>query len=93
MPAKIHIEPIDSGKFRVTIAEGTSHTEHTVSLKSNYYEKLTGKRASQEELIEHSFLFLLQHEPKESILREFDLSVISRYFPQYEQEIRKRFTS
>lgn len=39
------------------------------------------------DLVEASFAFLLEREPKESILREFDLTVIGRYFPEYEQEI------
>ena len=45
-----------------------------------------------EELIRKSFEFLLEHEPKESILSRFDLTVISRYFPEYEGEIKKRLT-
>jgi hypothetical protein len=36
-----------------------------------------------------SFEFLLEREPNTSILRSFDLSVISQYFPEYENEIRK----
>jgi len=34
--------------------------------------------------VRESFRFLLEREPKESILREFDLSVIKRYFPDYD---------
>jgi hypothetical protein len=30
---------------------------------------------------------LLDREPKESILRRFDVTVISRYFPEFEQEL------
>jgi hypothetical protein len=33
---------------------------------------------------------LLEREPKESILTRFDLSVIGRYFPEYEREIKRR---
>jgi len=44
------------------------------------------------DLVEASFAFLLEREPKESILRDFDLIVIGRYFPQYEQEIGHRLT-
>jgi hypothetical protein len=33
-------------------------------------------------MIEAAFRFLLAREPKESILARFDVSVISRYFPQ-----------
>jgi hypothetical protein len=39
---------------------------------------------SAEELVRDSFAFLLGRESKEAILREFDLSVIQRYFPEYE---------
>ena len=37
-----------------------------------------------------SFAFLLEREPRESILRQFELPVIERYFPGYEAQIRRR---
>jgi hypothetical protein len=39
-------------------------------------------------LVRESFAFLLAREPAAAILRRFDLSVISRYFPEYLDEIR-----
>ncbi len=44
-----------------------------------------GRGGTPEALVRRSFEFLLQRESKESILREFDLSVIQRYFPDYDQ--------
>jgi len=44
-----------------------------------------GRGQTPEELIRRSFEFLLQRESRESILREFDLSVIQCYFPDYDQ--------
>jgi len=44
-----------------------------------------GRGQTAEELVRRSFEFLLQRESKESILREFDLSVIQRYFPEYDE--------
>ena len=41
------------------------------------------------DLVERSFAFLLEREPRESILRSFDLSVIGRYFPDWERAIRR----
>jgi hypothetical protein len=38
----------------------------------------------------NGYCFLLKREPKESILRSFDLTVISRYFPEYEREMTRR---
>ena len=38
--------------------------------------------ARVERLLEASFEFLLEREPKETILRTFDLTVIERYVPE-----------
>jgi hypothetical protein len=93
MPASIRVGPTGPGRFQVTVTEGATQTVHTVSLSRGYYEKLTQKKVQEEVLIERSFRFLLEHEPKESILREFDLPLIGRYFPEYESEIRRRLTT
>lgn len=90
MPATIHVERIAPSRFRVTVKEGASQSEHIVSLEASYYQKLANKQVTEEELVERSFQFLLERESKESILREFDLSVIGHYFPSYESEIQKR---
>ena len=39
------------------------------------------------DLVKRSFEFLLAREGNTSILREFDLSTIERYFPEYAREI------
>jgi hypothetical protein len=93
MPASIRVEPSGPGRFQVTVTEGGSQSTHSVSLRPAYYEKLTRKQVPEEVLIERSFEFLLEHEPKESILREFDLPLIGRYFPNYESEIRRRLAT
>jgi hypothetical protein len=43
--------------------------------------------ATPEALLEASFRFLLDREPKESIMRTFDITVISTYFPEYPSRI------
>lgn len=93
MPTTIEVTKIAPGKFRVRISESGGETMHVVSLKAADFQRLTGGRIPEEDLVEQSFHFLLGHEPKESILREFDLSVISRYFPQYEAAIKDRLSS
>ncbi len=90
MAATIQVEKESEEQFRVTVSEGGSRSTHTVGLRPDYQRKLTGGKAGAEELIRRSFEFLLEREPKESILSRFDLPVISRYFPEYEREIRKR---
>ena len=41
------------------------------------------------DLVKRSFEFLLTRESNVSILPEFDLSTIERYFPEYPREIRR----
>ena len=51
------------------------------------------EEAAPEELIEASFVFLLERESKESILRKFELPVIERYFPDYPARIAEMLAS
>jgi hypothetical protein len=76
--------------FHVTVSERSSQTSHRVTMTRNTYQRLTSEACTPDELVRRSFEFLLEREPKESILREFEITVISRYFPDYEQEISKR---
>jgi len=92
MPAKIEVEKIDKTKFRVRISEGGSETTHDVTVSANDYTRLGGGKVEPEELVRRSFEFLLEREPKESILTRFELSVIGRYFPEYEREIKRRLS-
>ena len=92
MAAQISIEEQAKGdgwECRVTVTEGGSKTIHTVTVEKSYRDKLARSEVSAEQLVRKSFEYLLKREPKESILRSFNLTVISRYFPEYEQEIRR----
>jgi hypothetical protein len=72
--------------FEVRLDDGH---EYTVWFSRDYYQKLTGGKISAEELVKKSFEFLLERESPSSILPEFDLSIIARYFPDYENTIQK----
>jgi len=43
-------------------------------------------------LVRETFAFLLEREPRESILTRFDLPVVERYFPEYPSEMRRRLS-
>ncbi len=92
--AQINVKILSGGPeytFEVTVKEGRSSTQHQVTLKEDDYERLVEPHVPPNKLVEESFRFLLEREPKESILRSFDLTVISRYFPEYERVIADRF--
>jgi hypothetical protein len=86
----ISVEKIDERTFEVTVEDQTT-TTHTVTVEPSYYARLTGSRATEEDLIRKSFEFLLEREGNSSILRTFDLPVIGHYFPEYENTIREWF--
>lgn len=86
----ISIEHIGANTYKVTV-QGKSTTEHSVTINPNYAQQLTLGKTSDEILLQKSFEFLLAREPNTSILRNFDLSVIARYFPEYERTISQLF--
>jgi len=75
--------------FEVLLDENDQKPPFTVTVNKEYYKKLTDGKVSPEELVERSFRFMVAREPKEAILEKFNLEVISKYFPEYEEEIRK----
>ena len=82
-------EPMEEGwTCHVDVAEGGSATSHYVSIAAADLERLDPGSTDPTDLVRRSFAFLLEREPKESILRSFDLTVIGRYFPDWERRIR-----
>ncbi len=87
--ARITVTRLDADTFRVEVAEASGSTEHEVRTTPDEVQRLGGG-ADAEALLEESFRFLLEREPKESILARFELPVIARYFPEYPREIIRR---
>ena len=85
----IKIKKKNEQEFLVTIEEKGSSSKHAVTVDEAYYQNLTNGKITREVLIKRSFEFLLEKEPKESILSKFNLRIIKKYFPEYEQKIRK----
>jgi hypothetical protein len=79
-------------EFRVKLEERGTGKEYAVTVEERYYQKLTQGKITKEELIKRSFMFLLEREPKESILSRFDLKIINIYFPEFEEEITRTIT-
>jgi hypothetical protein len=90
MAVEIRISAQGDDTYAVGIYEGRSHTRHIVVVDPAYADRLTTGRVDTETLVRRSFEFLLEHEPKEAILARFELPVIARYFPRYEDEMRRR---
>jgi hypothetical protein len=74
-------------EFEVVVREGKGETRHDVTMAQETSDRLTVGKHTPERCLEAAFRFLLDREPKESILSRFDVTVISRYFPEFEREL------
>jgi hypothetical protein len=81
----------DPMTFTVMVRAGRGETRHTVTMAGKTYEGLKNGAHTPEEVIDAAFRFLLDREAKESILARFDVSVISRYFPDFTRELPRYF--
>lgn len=72
--------------FEVTVRDAGGKTCHHVTMSRQTCERLSGDH-TPERCVAAAFRFLLDREPKESILRRFDVTVIARYFPEFEREL------
>jgi hypothetical protein len=77
----------DPLEFEVVVREGKGESRHHVTMTKGTCVRLTQSAHTPERCLEAAFRFLLDREPKESILRRFDVTVISQYFPEFEQEL------
>jgi hypothetical protein len=73
----------------VLVREGREETRHEVTLGRDLLASLAPGEPP-ESFVSRCFAFLLEREPKESILGRFDVSVIARYFPEFESAITPR---
>ena len=73
------------------VAEVTVHDQETTThrVRVSRFERERYGTEDVADLVRRSFEFLLEREPNGSILREFDLSTIERYFAEYAREIRR----
>jgi hypothetical protein len=78
---QIDVTPLSAREFDVTV-DGASR--HRVSVPARFGDD------DLKRVVRMSFEFLLEREPASSILREFSLDVIGRYFPEYEDELPRR---
>ena len=84
----ISIQKLSNNEYEVTVQSNTI-TTHIVSLSDEVHKNLTNNKVTKEELLDFSFKFLLDREPNTSIMSSFELTVISRYFSEYENSVEK----
>lgn len=91
MPPVITVDVVDDRsdpvRFSVRVAEGRGESRHEVTASKSDLARLAKAGEPAADFVRRCFEFLLAREPKESILSRFDVSVIGKYFPEFEREI------
>jgi hypothetical protein len=80
----------DGWTCSVKVGNAEDATEHEVAVSHDELERLAPGATDATRLVEASVRYLLEHEPKESILPRFGIRTIASYFPSYPEEIRSR---
>lgn len=86
---EVRREEEDERGYRLTarVVEASGESAHEVMLARGDLERLGRPGEAPEDFVRRCFRFLLEREPKESILGRFDVAVIGRYFPEFEATI------
>jgi hypothetical protein len=88
MTVGVEVRRVGDGRFDVAVRERGSETRHAVTMDAATFARLAGDSGTTPEaFISAVFAFLLEREPKDSIFARFDVTAISRYFPEFEREI------
>lgn len=88
---EVHCQPARDGwSCRVRVGNGGHVILYQVSVSRGELATYAPGAAEPSELVACSFDYLLEREPRESILRQFALSEIERYFPSYRSDIGAR---
>jgi hypothetical protein len=89
--ADISITPLAARTYRVEVRDGHRETTHQVTVPERLGERFQLGEDDLERVVRESFRFL-EREPATSILRQFSLSDISRFFPEYPSELARRLS-
>ena len=89
----VRCDPTEDGwQCSVSVGDDPGATSHEVSVDRATLDDLA-PGITPEELVRTSFEFLLEREPRESIMRRFELPIIGRFFGDYSDEMRRRLRS
>lgn len=87
------ITPLEPGRFRAEVTEGHLTTSHRVLVPDGLLDELGLAESDREQVVQETIRFLLEREPATSILPEFSLQDVPRYFPEFYEELGRRLSS
>lgn len=88
--SEITITPMEPGHYGVQVTEGDTITSHRVAVPGSLLDDLGLDAVDPELVVRETIGFLLDREPATSIMTEFSLDQVPRFFPDYYDELRAR---
>ena len=83
----VTVTPCPGGGFTfdVIVRDLRGESRHRATIEANEAERCATLGAEPSRCVEAAMRFLLDREPKESIMNAFDMGVVRRYFPQFDE--------
>ena len=70
--------------FDVVVRDARGESRHRVTIEADEAERWAKLGAEPSDCVKAAMRFLVDREPRESILSAFDMRVIRRYFPEFD---------
>jgi hypothetical protein len=80
----VFADPVRTLTFEVVVRDARGESRHRVTISADDAARFAALGAEPERWVEAAMRFLLDREPKESIIAAFDMDVIRRYFPEFD---------
>ncbi|HEX9168992.1 MAG TPA: hypothetical protein VF886_08720, partial [Roseiarcus sp.] len=77
-------DPTRALTFDVVVRDARGESRHRITMEADEAARWAKLGAEPSHSVEAAMRFLLDREPKESILGAFDMRVIRRYFPEFD---------
>jgi len=80
----VFADPAHTLTFDVVVRDARGESRHRVTIDADDAARFAALGAEPARCVEAAMRFLLDREPKESILGAFDMDLIRRYFPEFD---------
>ncbi len=91
--SEISVTAMEPLHFGVQVTEGDVTTSHRVRVPPSLLDDLGLTDDDAPAVVQETIGFLLEREPATSIMREFSLDDVSKFFPDYLDELTARLAS
>ena len=81
----VRADPGRAHSFDVAVRDARGESRHRVTMQPDEAQRWAELGAKPSRCVEAAMRFLLDREPKEAILSAFDMRVIRRYFPDFDE--------